>query len=370
MSMRKHGLEVVHADYRRESFHCEHALQSLMEIEGENTPGAPPSPPDQTPTHTHTPAQLTMSLVRQLGRQDSIAGRESEGKGRQPDSSEAVLRIASKTQLRATTLDPKSIQSGEPPQEKKVASKSESSQVISTGKEAPRDAGKSESIYAIGSSLKIPEETPVVQSYGAQELNPHSFQTDGPKGLEKGKEIGKIPVKEKTAPTMAPDVNKSSKGPLNIEGTGSISVGATKVSEAVPAKSKTIEERVQTPSGLARGPQEERYRREAAEESPASPSPTARSPSASKSRAVSPGERSSFVMQLTSVAKTVLGPMKLGSQDGGKAKDSSKTNEDKRAATLGKSEASSGSRRGLTGTWPGPGSSKPEKPSKSSSKHS
>ncbi len=368
MSMRKHGLEVVHADYRRESFHCEHALQSLMEIEGENTPGAPPSPPDQTPTHT--PTQLTMSLVRQLGRQDLIAGRESEGKGRQPDSSEAVLRIASKTQPRATTLDPKSIQSGEPPQEKKVASKSESSQVISTGKEAPRDAGKSESIYAIGSSLKIPEETPVVQSSGAQELNPHSFQTDGPKGLEKGKEFGKIPLKEKTAPTMAPDVNKSSKGPLNIEGTGSISVGATKVSEAVPAKSKTIEERVQTPSGLARGPQEERYRREAAEESPASPSPTARSPSASKSRAVSPGERSSFVMQLTSVAKTVLGPMKLGSQDGGKTKDSSKTNEDKRAATLGKSEASSGSRRGLTGTWPGPGSSKPEKASKSSSKHS
>ncbi len=125
MSMRKHGLEVVHADYRRESFHCEHALQSLMEIEGEKTPGAPPSPPDQTPTHT--PTQLTMSLVRQLGRQDSIAGRESEGKGRQPDSCEAVLRITSKTQPRATTLDPKSIQSGEPPQEKKVASKSESS---------------------------------------------------------------------------------------------------------------------------------------------------------------------------------------------------------------------------------------------------
>uniref|UniRef100_A0A672QID6 non-specific serine/threonine protein kinase n=1 Tax=Sinocyclocheilus grahami TaxID=75366 RepID=A0A672QID6_SINGR len=39
VSMRKHGLEVVHAEYRRESFHCEYALQSLMEIEGENTPG-------------------------------------------------------------------------------------------------------------------------------------------------------------------------------------------------------------------------------------------------------------------------------------------------------------------------------------------
>ncbi len=368
MSMRKHSLEVVHAEYRRESFHCEHALQSLMEIEGENTPGAPPSPPDQTPTHT--PAPLTMSPVRQLGRQDSIVGRESEGKAKQPDSSEAVLRTASKTQPVATTLDPKSTQSGEPPQEKKVASKSESSQVVSTGKEAARDAGKSESLYAMGSSPKVPERTAVVQSSGAQELKPHSLQTDGPKGLENGKEMGKIPVKEKTAQTMAPDANKSSKGPLNVEGTGSSSVGATKVSEAVPAQSKTIEERVQTPLGSARGPQEARCRLEAAEESPASPSPTARSPCASKSRAVSPAERSSFVTQLTSVAKTVLGPMKLGSQDGGKAKHSSKTNEDKRAATLGKSEASSGSRRGLTGTWPGPGSSKPEKASKSSSKHS
>ncbi len=114
----------------------------------------------------------------------------------------------------------------------------------------------------MGSSPKIPEETAVVQSSGAQELNPYSFQTDGHKGLENGKKMGKIPVKEKTAQTMAPDANKSSKGPLNVEGTGSSSVGATKVSEAVPAKSKTIEEQVQTPSGLARGPQEERYRRE------------------------------------------------------------------------------------------------------------
>ncbi|XP_016409545.1 microtubule-associated serine/threonine-protein kinase 1 [Sinocyclocheilus rhinocerous] len=368
VSMRKHGLEVVHAEYRRESFHCEHALQSLMEIEGENTPGAPPSPPDQMPTHT--PAQLTMSPLRQLGRQDSIAGRESEGKARQPDSSEAVLRTASKTQPVATTLDPKSsTQFGEPPQKEKVASKSESSQVVSTGKEAARNAGKSESLYAMGSGPKVPERTPVVQSSGAQELKHHSLQTNGPKGLENGKDMGKIPVKEKTAQTMAPEASKSGKGLLTIEGTGPSSAGAMKVSAAVPAKSKSIEERVQTPLGSTRGPQEERCRLEAAEESPASPSSTTRSPCASKSRAVSPGDRSSFVTQLTSVAKTVLGPMKLGSQDGGKAKDSSKTNEDKRAATLGKSETSSVSRRGLTGTWPGPGSSKPEKASKSSSKH-
>lgn len=368
MSMRKHGLDVVHAEYRRESFHCEHALQSLMEIEGENTPGAPPSPPDQTPTHMSF--QRTLSPARHLGRQDSMADRESEGKAKKPDSSEAVLRTASKTEPIASTLDPKSTQLAETPQKEKVAPKSESSQVsvVSTVKEAARDVGKSESLSvpsAMGCGSKTPNWTAIIKSSEAQEFKPHSLQTEGPKGLENGKDTEKIPVKEKTAPIVAPEASKSGKGPLSVEGNGPSFVGAPKVLEAIPVLSKTIEERVQTPSGSTRAPQEERCRLEAVEESP-----TAKSPCTSKSRAVSPGDRSSFVTQLTSVAKTVLGPMKLGSQDGGKAKDSSKTNEDKRAATLGKSEATSGSRRGLTGTWPGPGSSKPEKASKSSSKHS
>ncbi|TSX99858.1 Microtubule-associated serine/threonine-protein kinase 1 [Bagarius yarrelli] len=67
-----------------------------------------------------------------------------------------------------------------------------------------------------------------------------------------------------------------------------------------------------------------------------------------------PGDRSSFVTQLTSVAKPV-GPMKLGSQDGSKAKTRAQIKRGKAAGTLGKSEH----RRGpgiSTGTWPGPGS--------------
>ncbi|XP_009297388.1 microtubule-associated serine/threonine-protein kinase 1 [Danio rerio] len=369
LGIRKHGLDVVHAEYRRESFHCEHALQSLMEIEGENTPSALPSPPDQTPTHM--PIKHTLSPARQLGRQDSIMDREFEGKSKQADSSEAILKTASKTEPVAIIVDLKSTPLGETTQRDKVASKFESSQVsvASMGKVVAKDVGKIESSSTLVTGPKIPDWTPIVQSSGVQELKPH--QTESPKGLENGKDIGKIPVKEKTQLTKTPEASKSSKGPLNVEGTGSGSIGTPKVSEAVPSQSKSIQERAQTPSGSTRGPQEERCRLEAVEVSPPSPSPIARSPCTSKSRAISPGDRSSFVTQLTSVAKTVLGPMKLGSQDGGKAKDSSKTNEDKRAATLGKSEASSGGRRGLTGTWPGPGSSsKPEKASKSSSKHS
>lgn len=371
LGIRKHGLDVVHAEYRRESFHCEHALQSLMEIEGENTPGALPSPPDQTPTHM--PVQHTLSPARQLGRQDSIMDREFEGKSKQADSSEAVLKTASKTEPVAIIVDLKSTLLGETTQKDKVASKFESSQVsvASMGKDVAKDVGKIESSSTLVTGPKIPVRTPIVQSSGVQELKPHSLRTESPKGLDYGKDIGKTPVKEKTQLTKTPEASKSGKGALNVVGTGSGSIGTPKISEAVPSQSNRIQERAQTPSGSTRAPQEERCRLEAVEDSPASPSPTARSPCTSKSRAISPGDRSSFVTQLTSVAKTVLGPMKLGSQDGGKAKDSSKTNEDKRAATLGKSEASSGGRRGLTGTWPGPGSSsKPEKASKSSSKHS
>ncbi|XP_051988821.1 microtubule-associated serine/threonine-protein kinase 1-like isoform X1 [Xyrauchen texanus] len=394
VSMRKHGLEVVHTEYRRDSFHCEHALQSLLEIEGENTPGAPPSPPDQTPTHM--PSKDTLCPARQLVKQSSMVGRDSGAKdeAKQHGKSEAEERTISKTEP-TTTKDTKATHLGEATHKTKVVSKSETSQassgVISAGKEVGMDAGKSQSLRVDTCTMdcnpKTPERTSVGQCSGAQELKPHSLQTESSKSLEKGKDAGKGPSKDKTSSsqTTAPETSKSERGTLNPEVSvnqersrlGSVVAPKVSALQAPPvsiselAQSKSSDGTVLTPLSSTRGFQVERYRLEAVEDTPTSPSPTIRSPCSSKSRAVSPGDRSSFVTQLTSVAKTVLGPMKLGSQDGGKAKDSgSKANEDKRAATLGKSEASSGSRRGLTGTWPGPGSSKSEKSSKSSSKHS
>uniref|UniRef100_A0A7N9AVH3 non-specific serine/threonine protein kinase n=1 Tax=Mastacembelus armatus TaxID=205130 RepID=A0A7N9AVH3_9TELE len=78
---------------------------------------------------------------------------------------------------------------------------------------------------------------------------------------------------------------------------------------------------------------------------PMSPSSNAASPCSSKSRPMSPGDKASFVTQLTSVAKTVLGPMKGGTQEGAKLKDTSKTTEEKRGQASGKAEASSGAGR-------------------------
>ncbi|XP_026869532.2 microtubule-associated serine/threonine-protein kinase 1 isoform X4 [Electrophorus electricus] len=72
--MRKHSLEVSHSDYRKEGFHCELGLQSLLETEGENLPSVP------SPLETGV-----LKPARKLGRQESppsrdalLAGRERE----------------------------------------------------------------------------------------------------------------------------------------------------------------------------------------------------------------------------------------------------------------------------------------------------
>lgn len=210
-----------------------------------------------------------------------------------------------------------------------------------------------------------------------------SIETVVPKTAEQQAELGKEREKGKAAwendsktKSGLVELGKCVKIPQTVEVRVEVGSASGECKAKTPAppvtdgrvlqmKSKEVKRSVH--SGSIRTLRDERSHLEVLEESPASPSPSTPSPSTGKSRTVSPCDRSSFVTQLTSVAKTVLGPMKLGSQDGGKGKDlSTKTSEDKRAGTLGKSEASSGAWRIATGTWPGPGSSK----SKSSNKHS
>ncbi|XP_035001198.1 microtubule-associated serine/threonine-protein kinase 1 isoform X1 [Hippoglossus stenolepis] len=97
---------------------------------------------------------------------------------------------------------------------------------------------------------------------------------------------------------------------------------------------------------------EDKCRLEVVEEhSPSpSPSPTAVAPSLCgpslcKSRPASPGDKTSFVSQLTTVAKSVLGPIKLGSQEGAKSKEQqTKAAEEKHGGTAGKSDMPAGGR--------------------------
>lgn len=82
-AMRKHSLEIGHSDYRKEGFHCELGLQSLLETEGENLASTSATTP--SPTQPTVPSPLETGVlkpVRKLGRQESPLSRDALLAGR------------------------------------------------------------------------------------------------------------------------------------------------------------------------------------------------------------------------------------------------------------------------------------------------
>lgn len=420
--VRKHGLDgALHGDYRREPFHCEPALQSLQEIEGENaagergTPGSPDDSPTPTPTPTHGPGDdLILKPSRRLGRQESPLSRDTILTGKEKATSE-TLKLDPQSTTKADTktsvskepsaasqhTDSPAVKAKEASAVKPLPNQAAHTPVATTPKVSASFQSpvfSSSSTVATSSSLtaKCLEKGPLTPSApspraSVQEQGQQTGQKVATSGslaqiLDKGKALGQTQADKGTASkTATPEATKAGKGSETVgkngpglkEGTGIVEKQSDAKAKALgssatdpgPAVVKPKEGKTSGPFVSHRGAREEKRFLEVVEEHPASPSPTAVSPSSSKSRAASPGDKASFVTQLTSVAKTVLGPMKLGSQDGGKAKDGSpKTTEEKRGGSSGKSEASLGSRRGATGTWPGPGSSKSDK-AKSSKNH-
>ncbi|XP_042564240.1 microtubule-associated serine/threonine-protein kinase 1 isoform X2 [Clupea harengus] len=412
--VRKHGLDVtLHGDYRREPFHCESALQSLQEIEGENaagergTAGSPEECPTPTPTPTHASAgdDLTLKPSRRLGRQESPLSRDSFLTGREKAAPEVTkvtkspVNREAATSLQAEPVKAKEA-SAEKPQPSQVAVTSTAlAPKVTAGDRSPFLSTSSTVATSSSCGAKTSEKGPATlvtpsPSTLVQEQKQLTSQvvksTSSPaQGLDKGKALGSGGQAQDKAPTPKADtteVTKPGKGPETTGKDGPSTKEGTWISEKLseskakapvppashpgPAALRPNQGKISGATNSQRGTREEKRFLEVVEEHPASPSPTALSPSSSKSRAASPGDRASFVTQLTSVAKTVLGPMKLGSQDGSKTKDGSpKVAEEKRGGSSGKSETLFGSRRGATGTWPGPsGSSKSDK-AKSSSKH-
>ncbi|XP_028841683.1 microtubule-associated serine/threonine-protein kinase 1 isoform X3 [Denticeps clupeoides] len=408
-SMRKHSLEVGHhMDYRRESFHCEHALQSLQEIEGENlagergTPGSPTYASPAMAFSSTASEDFGLKPARKLGRQESPLSRESLLTVKDQPLSEAtgsdIQTKSSKTEAKlpaskeaSTSVSPEPVKAtvatvGGIPQAgqlglsslgPKVTSKDQSSFLSST-----LDAGPASKACGPKPPERSPAHAITSPNLSAQEKK-HQATKANCAALAKGPEMNKaiekrsVGIMDNVVAPKAAEVTKPGKraepaGMIAVEGTGTLEKAPETKAQAplLPEPGKSKEEKVSPPPSSQRGHQEERQLLEVVEETSASPSPTTTTPS-SRSRAVSPGDKTSFVTQLTSVAKTVLGPMKLGSQDGAKAKEGScKASEDKRGSSSGKPEASFGSRRAATGTWPGPsGSSKSEK-TKNSKHHS
>ncbi|TSK18024.1 Microtubule-associated serine/threonine-protein kinase 1 [Bagarius yarrelli] len=77
-AMRKHSLEVGHSDYRKEGFHCELGLHSLLETEGENLASTSATTPSPTQPTVLSPIETSVSKpVRKLGRQESPLSRDA-----------------------------------------------------------------------------------------------------------------------------------------------------------------------------------------------------------------------------------------------------------------------------------------------------
>ncbi|XP_015234878.1 PREDICTED: microtubule-associated serine/threonine-protein kinase 1 isoform X2 [Cyprinodon variegatus] len=366
VSLRKHSLEVSHGDYRRESFHCEHSLQSLLEIEGENGP-APPSPSSSSSPSPPMGADIGgLSHVRRLGRQESLLSRDTIVTAKEKDS-------------RTSAPEPSGLQSAVPPAD---VDKSKPSPKEAAGGNGCTNAAEMKSItlsadIKTGSGIKqvsvkaLTSEATAFQTKATEKsLTPgtsrlHSALIEegrATKAQEKteGKEKGTLVVeKENVQKTATIEQFRQRKGSEtgDKEGIG----GNVRATDATKAKVPLFPGPTQThPASRHRtersangncGIKEEKTQLEVLEENPASPSSNAASPCSNKSRSMSPGDKTSFVTQLTTVAKTVLGPIKGGSQEGGKMKDTSKSGEEKKGSTAGKAEASStGGRRGPQGS--------------------
>ncbi|XP_070703514.1 microtubule-associated serine/threonine-protein kinase 1-like [Pempheris klunzingeri] len=412
VSLRKHSLEVSHGDYRRESFHCEHSLQSLLEMEGENGP-APPSPSSSSSPSPPMGGEIGgLKPVRKLGRQESPLSRDTLLTTREKDTQTTELTgsqtesIATKPESKTTVVDTtKTLSTAEILKNNKSEAAAEtksSPALVSSTTEAklspgdkPQNASSSSSEATVSKS-KLSEKNSAPgtsKSLQQQDSKQQSGQTgSGPatKAQEKTEEkvkgtagtdksnMQKVSYAEQFKPhkgTVAGEkggIGGSDKATETAKVKGPAPPVPTQVqpqaAAQVPAAARSKAEKV---SNSYRGVKEERAHLEVLEENPMSPSSNAASPCSSKSRPMSPGDKASFVTQLTSVAKTVLGPMKGASQEGAKVKDTPRSSEERRANTTGKPEASSGgSHRGAqAATSAAAGTVQSDKGNSRSSKH-
>ncbi|XP_072224445.1 microtubule-associated serine/threonine-protein kinase 1-like isoform X2 [Leuresthes tenuis] len=401
VSLRKHSLEITHGDYRRESFHCEHSLQSLLEMEGENGP-APPSPSSSSSPSPPLGGEIGgLKPVRRLGRQESPLSRDTLVTAKEKDTQTTASELSgSETHSTVPTGEPKASvvetsktsstaeigkSKGSVTADEVKASTSSTETKLSPGNKPPNTSASTSEAVTAKSKPSGKISTPgTSKSLQQQDTKKQSVQADSgpaakaPAKTEEKEKASAAVDKANLQKSSATEQSKQRKGTEAVE-KGGIS-GSDKATDATKAKGPAppVPAQVQTHSGTrhrldkptnsSKGAKEERARLEVLEENPMSPSSNAASPCSTKSRPISPGDKASFVTQLTSVAKTVLGPMKGASQEGGKAKDTSKSVEEKRGNAAGKAEASSGGvRRG--GTSASAGTAHSDKGNSRSSKH-
>ncbi|XP_028454889.1 microtubule-associated serine/threonine-protein kinase 1 [Perca flavescens] len=360
VSLRKHSLEVAHGDYRRDSFHCEHSLQSLLEMEGENGP-APPSPSSSSSPSPPMGGEIgSLKPARRMGRQESPLSRDTLLPPRERDAQTAAPELtAAQTASTAAKAESKSnavdVSKTKPTAEVKSSPALASSAIGAEPSPGDKPQKGSDSSSEATTVSKNGEKTSTLKGPRQQDSKQQSVQTEsGPatKAQEKTEEKARGATEkgnvQRASPAEQPKPRKGTE--TGEKGCSDKATETPKVKGPAPPIPTEVQPYTHGPAAAARskmekasssyrGAKEERAHLEVLEENPTSPLSNAASPCASKSRPMSPGDKASFVTQLTSVAKTVLGPMKGGLQEGAKAKDTSKSSEEKRGNEAGKPEA-------------------------------
>lgn len=408
-SLRKHSLEVQHSEYRKDAFLCELGLQSLLETEGENLPPNP-SP---LPSSSTTPETGVLKPARRLGRQESplsretlLAGREREEKDRgremekerEIDAKKVLERLSqveatkshsSLTRKPHTAELPFSSQAGTrlSTDTTKAVSPSTPTKTTGSGQAWPgnsqTDLTPYKGVQNVLSNSKDPQEQLGDRVRPKQEGNNKSQSgTPGAAFTKSSVSVRNKSTGINSTATAAPlSMSKTFKPSGAVD--SHRKAGAESSDSRTPdlgSKSPKLPARILAPvvpphvqplslskvrQGLGpvncyRGTLdwEDKCRLEVVEEHSPSPSPSPTSvtpslcgPSLCKSRPISPSERTSFVSQLTTVAKNVLGPIKIGSQEVTKSKDQqTKAAEEKQGVATGKCDAAAAAgSRGVVG---------------------
>uniref|UniRef100_A0A3Q2Y8W9 Microtubule associated serine/threonine kinase 1 n=1 Tax=Hippocampus comes TaxID=109280 RepID=A0A3Q2Y8W9_HIPCM len=405
--LRKHSLEVQHSEYRKDAFLCELGLQSLLETDGESLPPHPPPLPcSSSSTGSET---RVLKPVRRLGRQESplsretlLAGREREEKerGRERErevGSESVLERLSRVEAAALQTSLTRRHHAEPLSSRPSGETTTTATSNSTKTVESLDGHKrSEKI----TQRPTPKQLDLKAAKGCKSPQEH-LGGSGREPKQEGDTNNGPCLRKNSAATPDKVINATLIGsPLALRKAFKPSGMGDSLRKAESSDSRTSDLSSKSPKLPARilapvvpphgaqlslgkvrqglGPVncyrgtldwEDKCRLEVLEEhSPSpSPSPTAVTPSLCgpslcKSRPVSPGDKTSFVSQLTTVAKNVLGPIKLGSQEGSRSKEQqTKAADDKQAATAGRSDTAGGSRGLVAVVTQSPASSSLEK---------
>ncbi|XP_077460928.1 microtubule-associated serine/threonine-protein kinase 1 isoform X3 [Stigmatopora argus] len=407
--LRKHSLEVQHSEYRKDAFLCELGLQSLLETDGESLPpNPPPLPSSSSSTVSET---RVLKPVRRLGRQESplsretlLAGRDREEKerGREREretGAESVLERLSRVEAAALQMSLARRHQTEPSSSRASGETTTTSNGTKTADGLDAHKG-SEKITQRPTPKQLDLKAAKSLLFGCKSPQEHS--TEGRREPKREGETNNSPcVRKNSAAITDKIVNTALMGsPLTLRKAFKPSAvgdclrksdcGDSRTSD-LSSKSPKLPTRILAPAVPPHGPQlslgkvrqglgpvncyrgtldwDDKCRLEVLEEhSPSpSPSPTAVTPSLCgpllcKSRPVSPGDKTSFVSQLTTVAKNVLGPIKLGSQEGSRSKEQqTKAADDKQAATVGRADLAAGGRGPAAAVTHNPASSSAEK---------